>query len=289
MRRRLPQHRLHAALTSATRRRPRRRCRTRRRRARSACASSGTNRGGGGLRIPERIGGGELSRVEVERALADHHLDRVSVLARLGSDAQAHAVPRPSGRPARRALCRRRSERRGSRHGTDIPGSRAWPQRAAPAGSRLAFIGADLSIRRAPIPPRQLPLHTPAGQLCRSPRVSIDRVNKGLPATTFCHSYGASVYIVHDELFQWSDAKARANLKKHSVTFEAARLVFDDAASVDEDRRPRGLRRGSFHHHRAWPGGRSTVTYTEREGRIRIISARKATRREQDDYFRQDF
>ena len=32
-----------------------------------------------------------------------------------------------------------------------------------------------------------------------------------------------------------------------------------------------------------------TVTYTERDGRIRIISARKATRREQDDYFGQDF
>jgi len=32
-----------------------------------------------------------------------------------------------------------------------------------------------------------------------------------------------------------------------------------------------------------------TVTYTERDERIRIISARKATRREQDDYFSQDF
>jgi uncharacterized DUF497 family protein len=32
-----------------------------------------------------------------------------------------------------------------------------------------------------------------------------------------------------------------------------------------------------------------TVIYTERDGRIRIVSARKATRREQDDYFSQDF
>jgi uncharacterized DUF497 family protein len=30
-----------------------------------------------------------------------------------------------------------------------------------------------------------------------------------------------------------------------------------------------------------------TVSYTERSGRYRIISARKATRNEQDDYFRQ--
>jgi uncharacterized DUF497 family protein len=32
-----------------------------------------------------------------------------------------------------------------------------------------------------------------------------------------------------------------------------------------------------------------TVTYTERDDRIRIISARKATRHEQDTYFSQDF
>jgi uncharacterized DUF497 family protein len=31
-----------------------------------------------------------------------------------------------------------------------------------------------------------------------------------------------------------------------------------------------------------------TVTYTERDDRIRIISARKATRHEQDDYFSQE-
>jgi uncharacterized protein len=31
-----------------------------------------------------------------------------------------------------------------------------------------------------------------------------------------------------------------------------------------------------------------TVSYTERDHRIRIISARKATRREQINYFRQD-
>jgi uncharacterized protein len=30
------------------------------------------------------------------------------------------------------------------------------------------------------------------------------------------------------------------------------------------------------------------VTYTERADRIRIISARRATRHEQDDYFRQN-
>ena len=92
---------------------------------------------------------------------------------------------------------------------------------------------------------------------------------------------------MRDERFDWSDAKARSNLRKHGVSFEAARLVFDDPASVDdvdarenygEDRFVTGQTNGRL----------LTVAYTERDGRIRIISARKATRREQDGYFGQD-
>ena len=94
---------------------------------------------------------------------------------------------------------------------------------------------------------------------------------------------------MHDGRFDWSDGKARGNLKKHGVTFEAARLVFDDPASVDEidDREDYGEDR--FIITGRANGRLLTVTYTERDGRIRIISARKATRREQDDYFGQDF
>ena len=73
------------------------------------------------------------------------------------------------------------------------------------------------------------------------------------------------------------------------MTFEAARLVFDDPASVDEidDREDYGEDRFII---TGRANGRVlTVAYTERDARIRIISARKATRREQDDYFSQDF
>jgi uncharacterized DUF497 family protein len=93
---------------------------------------------------------------------------------------------------------------------------------------------------------------------------------------------------VQDDRFEWSDAKARANLRKHDVSFEVAKLVFDDPRSLDEiDHRADydedrsniiGMARGRL----------LTVTFTERAGRFRIISARKATRREQDDYFSQD-
>jgi len=93
---------------------------------------------------------------------------------------------------------------------------------------------------------------------------------------------------MQDDRFEWDDAKARANLKKHEVSFEVARRVFDDPAATDElddsdahgeDRVITGMVAGSL----------LTVVYTVREERIRIISARKATRREQDRYLSQDF
>lgn len=93
---------------------------------------------------------------------------------------------------------------------------------------------------------------------------------------------------MRDDRFEWNDAKARANLEKHEASFEVARLVFDDPAAIDEidDR-------GEYSEERfittGIGGGRLlTVSYTERDGRFRIISARKATRREQNDYFNQD-
>jgi len=90
---------------------------------------------------------------------------------------------------------------------------------------------------------------------------------------------------MQDDRFEWNDAKARANLEKHEVSFEVARLVFDDPAGIDEidDRGEYGEDRFTI---TGMAGERLlTVTYTERDGRIRIISARKATRREQDSYF----
>jgi uncharacterized DUF497 family protein len=91
---------------------------------------------------------------------------------------------------------------------------------------------------------------------------------------------------MQDDQFEWSDAKARANLKKHEVSFQEARRVFDDPAARDEvdDRDEYGEDRFTI---TGIVNGRLlTVAYAERQGRIRIISARKATRHEQDRYFR---
>ena len=88
--------------------------------------------------------------------------------------------------------------------------------------------------------------------------------------------------------FDWHDAKADANLQSHGVSFDLAMTVFRDPFAVDrlDDREGYGEERFVII---GMAEGNVVlfVAYTEREERIRIISARRATQYEQDDYFRQ--
>jgi hypothetical protein len=87
--------------------------------------------------------------------------------------------------------------------------------------------------------------------------------------------------------FEWHDAKAAANLQAHGVSFELAKTVFRDPFAVErlDDREDYGEERFVLI---GMAEGNVTlfVAYTEREGRMRIISSRRATQNEQDDYFR---
>jgi len=87
--------------------------------------------------------------------------------------------------------------------------------------------------------------------------------------------------------FEWHDAKAEANLRAHGVSFELAKTVFKDPFAVEflDDREDYGENRLVII---GMAEGRIVlfVAYTEREERIRIISARRATQHEQDEYFR---
>jgi uncharacterized DUF497 family protein len=88
--------------------------------------------------------------------------------------------------------------------------------------------------------------------------------------------------------FEWHDVKAAANLQNHGVSFELATTVFRDPFAVElvDDREDYGELRFVII---GMAAGQVLlfVAYTEREGRIRIISARRATQDEEDDYFRQ--
>lgn len=85
--------------------------------------------------------------------------------------------------------------------------------------------------------------------------------------------------------FEWEETKAATNLRKHKVSFEEASTVFEDDLSLtgrDPDH--------SLGEHRFITFGRSAanhvlaVSHTERSGKIRIISARPATRAERRIY-----
>lgn len=81
--------------------------------------------------------------------------------------------------------------------------------------------------------------------------------------------------------FDWDTRKADSNLEKHAVSFEEAETIFLDPLSIwasDPDHsigesRMIGIGLSSN-------GRMLVISFTERESRIRIISARKATRRE---------
>ncbi len=89
--------------------------------------------------------------------------------------------------------------------------------------------------------------------------------------------------------FEWNEAKARANLRAHGVSFELAQTVFRDPFAVErlDDRRDYGERRFVIIG-MAESRALLFVAYTEREERIRIISARRVTQYEQEDYFKQN-
>ena len=89
--------------------------------------------------------------------------------------------------------------------------------------------------------------------------------------------------------FEWDEVKARSNFKDHGVSFELAKTVFDDAFAIErlDEREDYGEERFVII---GMAEGQALlfVAYTERNGRIRIISARRATQHEQNDYFEQN-
>ena len=85
--------------------------------------------------------------------------------------------------------------------------------------------------------------------------------------------------------FEWDENKAAANLSKHGVSFNEAKTVFEDTLYVIFDdpmhssEEQRYLIIGESARKRIL-----MVAFTERDNVIRLISARKATRREIENY-----
>ena len=86
--------------------------------------------------------------------------------------------------------------------------------------------------------------------------------------------------------FEWNESKAESNARKHDVTFEEASTVFADplgAIFEDEEHSDDELRELLIGH--SVLQRLLIVSFTERgKDVVRIISARKATKRERKDY-----
>ena len=85
--------------------------------------------------------------------------------------------------------------------------------------------------------------------------------------------------------FEWDPQKAKSNIEKHGVSFEEASTVFRDPLSLTindplhSTGEVRMVQIGISHKDRLL-----VVVHTERGDNIRIISARKATKKERKIY-----
>jgi uncharacterized protein len=85
--------------------------------------------------------------------------------------------------------------------------------------------------------------------------------------------------------FEWDPAKAERNLKDHGVSFDDATTIFRDTLSITisdpdhSDSENRFIDIGMSYRMELL-----VVSYTERKDKIRIISARRATRAERKNY-----
>ena len=91
---------------------------------------------------------------------------------------------------------------------------------------------------------------------------------------------------IGDYIIEWDDAKAEINYKKHGIRFRVAARIFMDENRIDyfdelhSDDEERWKVIGKVRDVLA-------VIYTERREKLRIISARYATKDEEDEYYGQ--
>ena len=84
--------------------------------------------------------------------------------------------------------------------------------------------------------------------------------------------------------FEWDEAKNQTNICKHGIGFDTAKRIFEGLIATSPDHcqdygEDRHISIG-----RVEPGALIVVAHTERGGRIRLISARPASRKERKAY-----
>ena len=86
-------------------------------------------------------------------------------------------------------------------------------------------------------------------------------------------------------IFEWDDRKAAVNRRKHRISFEEATTAFGDPLSLTIDDERHSQVEARFVLVGMTVRGRLVVVaHTVRGDRIRLISARRATKRERKTY-----
>ena len=86
-------------------------------------------------------------------------------------------------------------------------------------------------------------------------------------------------------LFEWDPNKAKENIETHGISFDEASTAFGDTLSLaiydplHSEEEDRFILLGNSHRNRLL-----VIVHTERAENIRIISARKATKKERKQY-----
>jgi uncharacterized DUF497 family protein len=86
-------------------------------------------------------------------------------------------------------------------------------------------------------------------------------------------------------LFEWDPSKATENLETHGVSFDEASTAFRDSLSLTiydplhSEEEDRFVLIGNSHKNRLL-----VIVHTERGGFLRLVSARKATKKERKQY-----
>ena len=92
------------------------------------------------------------------------------------------------------------------------------------------------------------------------------------------------MYLPSLKEFEWDEAKNQRNIRKHGIGFDTAKRIFDGRVATSPDRRQgygedRKISIGQLE-----PGALIVVAHTQRGRRIRLISARPASRKERNAY-----
>ncbi|MCY4389210.1 MAG: BrnT family toxin [Desulfurellaceae bacterium] len=87
--------------------------------------------------------------------------------------------------------------------------------------------------------------------------------------------------------FEWDEVKNQANIRKHGISFETAKRIFEGPVVTRIDQRKDYGEDRYISIGRVEPAALIVVAHTSRNGRIRLISARPASRKERQAYHEQ--